>query len=271
MTTPNDPKDPPGGFRLPGPLLALIFFSAGVMFVIGWLGGVMEDALPHAFSEERRAGALQASVWLMLAGIVAWLLSASPRDRRPPRPAGAKRRFPICAHCMKPFVEGAHFCPTCARPQTFFASTAWYEAVQSRAWLLGKAANHPTRAIHVWALTLVASGAVLGLVATVFTLMSSHASGLTSHARGFTSPDVLVGLLVMTLHAYIWIALATRSWTRWRMRLTDPGKLPPESEYGAPPWWSYDAGWAAPRPRRSEGLGAGGEASGGDGAGGLSP
>lgn len=246
MSQSTDPDGYPDEFFVPGPVLALIFFAAGVMFVAGWLENV-----PHWGDGGTRAEGYQtfgiiASVWLATAGILLWVLSTSRGEPRRRRPATAKPRFPLCANCMKPHVDGAHFCPVCARPLTFFAATAGYEEIHARAWAVGKAANHPSRPIHVWGLTVVAVATVLLWLAYLYGILTGMEE---SAGYGGGAVDVLLTLAALAgamLHTFIWIALAVRSRVRWRLLHTNPDLLPPESSYASPPWWTYDVEWAAP-------------------------
>lgn len=118
----------------------------------------------------------------------------------------------LCKHCLKPYVPGAHFCPRCSAPQTFFAWTAHYEQVYALTWCLGKAAWYPTSVIHPVGLLLACIP--LGFFASPLTFL-------------LALPLAIIGVISWIRHGQ----------GRPRARAI---------EYGTPPWWTYDAEWILP-------------------------
>ena len=147
----------------------------------------------------------------------------------------------LCQHCLKPYVPGAHFCPRCSAPKTFYSGVSNYERAHAQAWILGKAAHHPSRLMHPLLLTASALGAALGLLAWIWMFVEER--------RGPYGADwgvAAAGFLFQMLWAYLLCALMVLSWRAWRRRTRGEEPIRPEIEYGAPPWFSYDAEWALP-------------------------
>ena len=140
----------------------------------------------------------------------------------------------LCQHCLKPYVPGAHFCPRCGAPKTFYSGVSPYERVYAQAWILGKAAHHPSRPLHVVGLILVTGPPMLGSLALVAGLALGRVDGWVVSA----APLLVIACLSGALLVY-----GVRNWRR-RKRGVEP--VQPEIEYGAPPWFSYDAEWALP-------------------------
>lgn len=168
-----------------------------------------------------------------LLGILALLFLVGMSGGRAAPAAAAKPEAWLCQHCLKPYVPGAHFCPRCGAPKTFYSGTCPYERAHAQAWILGKAGRHPSRPLHVVGLLLIAGPGALGLLVTLFGHPALAWIGAAATAFLSLTTLLYVALLVMCLIA----------WTR-RRRGIEPAQ--PEIGYGAPPWFSYDTEWALP-------------------------
>ena len=233
MVGPDEAKgdEPPRGSLVPALLLviattfvAALLVSVAYRDVVGW----MPDWIPRIFV------ALTALTVLVL---FHWLI----QGREPPDAEPGPEAW-ICKHCLKPYVPGAHFCPRCAAPQTFFAGTGKYEVIYAQAWCIGKAAHHPSRLMHVVVLVGIGVAAALSQIAFVWlTVQSASQDG----AMRFTWVGI-GSTIVHLVYASILVALALISVKSWMRRARGEEPLRPEIEYGAPPWWSCDAQWALP-------------------------
>lgn len=155
--------------------------------------------------------------------------------------AFAEQADPLCTHCITPYQEGAHFCPRCGCPQTFFAATGQYERIYAQMWILGKAAHHPQRWTHVLFLTLLGITSLAPLTLVYFLPL-------------MPGPDWVAGVLswlIALAAAWAFGGLALLSWRNWIRRLR--GEERRETEYGTPPWWTYDVESALPEPEAAEG------------------
>lgn len=144
----------------------------------------------------------------------------------------------LCQHCLKPYVPGAHFCPRCGAPKTFYSGTAPYERVYAQAWLLGKAARHPSRRLHLVGLWLVALGPLAGLWHYCADLSAAR------WVKGSWLDLVLLGIWL--LYASLFLAVLVMGLSRWwrRERGEEPKEL--EMDYGAPPYFTHDVEWGLP-------------------------
>ena len=119
----------------------------------------------------------------------------------------------LCQHCLRPYVPGAHFCPRCSAPKTFSSGVSPYERAHAQAWILGKAARHPSRGIHVIALSV---GAGVNALASLATIILARA---WDESTGLAWLESTLGLAVLVLQAYVYVALCVlclASWIRKR-------------------------------------------------------
>jgi len=222
-------------------VLALCFHAAGVV-INGPLG---LDGEPSMFNEPAMV-----AIWLAALGLLLWSVRRPVGE--PSRPPSLPDHHPACAHCFVPYVEGAHFCPTCSRPLTWFSGTGEYEQIYAQAWVLGKASHHPTRWSHVWVLTFLAVNACVAPLLMFRHLVDPWLGQEQPYGAG-TPPLILFSLGALSLlNAFIWVALATRSWRVWNLRHTDSTLREPESTYGSPPWWTFDEHWRVPLAESDE-------------------
>jgi hypothetical protein len=221
--------------RRRGPSASLVFacFAVSILLVVA---GVIVGEARALIRVERPDPdvnlVIASAIYLMGLGAVLALEVLRHRRQRPDRVA-----TPLCVHCFNDYVEGAHFCPTCGHPNTWFAGTGPYEQIHARAWCIGKAAHHPSRPAHVWLLTLAG---LVGGGQAVFVLVQSLVE------------PTLAGQLavpVAALGGFISLRLGWLALHNWRTRPRDPDGPPVEgSTYGTPPWWTYDAHWRRGEP-----------------------
>ena len=146
----------------------------------------------------------------------------------------------LCQHCLKPYVPGAHFCPRCGAPKTFFSGTSPYERAYAQAWILGKAARHPSRNIHMVLLALGAGGT--GLYA-LFMIGLSGSWGTPGELDWLQNG---LAAAVLGFQACVYGAVAVIGILNWLRRWRGVPPRQPEIAYGCPPYFSYDSEWALP-------------------------
>jgi hypothetical protein len=183
------------------------------------------------------------AVWLAALGLGLLSIRGAQSEKRgrPPRSA----RHPLCCNCLVPYIEGAHFCPTCARPLTWFACTGSYETIYAEAWLFGKAASQPSHPSHLWVLTLLALHAFAAPLIVLWPVLHADDAGFLADGRHMPLSGLLA-LPLLSLNCGIWVALALRAWSRWGLASTDADDDTPPVRYGSPPWWTRDEHWRVP-------------------------
>lgn len=210
-------------------LLLLALLWVGALIAVGW---------HEAYGDPGSDWLLRIHIaWLSLVTLV-FVLALSGRGS--PREVPAEPEAWICQHCLKPYVPGAHFCPRCGAPKTFFSGTGQYERIYAQAWGLGKAARYPSRLLHVIGLFALAAPTVLGAIAWIV-LWSLQTFG----ARDWAWIDASVPV-VTSFMGLIYTALLVMCLLAWRRRRRGLEPATPEIEYGAPPWFSFDTEWALP-------------------------
>jgi hypothetical protein len=235
MTTEQEPKAPP---EVPTAVIVGVFVSALGFHAAGFFVWRAAEVMDLHWKLRDPNTYAHTAVWLAALGIGLLSIRAAQADERgrPPR----RVRHPLCCGCLVPYIEGAHFCPTCACPLTWFSGTGGYEQIYARAWIVGKAANHPTRLMHVWLLTIAAIGSVAGFSGVLWSLAIDPQEGSG------------IGLMAFPLSAlslvsvWIWVSLALRSWSRWGLASTDADDGTAPVRYGSPPWWTRDEHWRVP-------------------------
>lgn len=159
--------------RIPRALLTLGVLTLYLAFLLSVTGEVIDWG--------RFACSRPLLAWGMgsiLLGMVLWM--ATPDDA-PLRVSEPEPEAWLCKHCLKPYVPGAHFCPRCACPQTFFSGTATYERAYALTWCLGRAAHHPTHVIHPL-------GIVLNALYIWLALLWIGIRSWVRHVRGLPPP-----------------------------------------------------------------------------------
>lgn len=189
--------------------------------------------------EERGIAKMYAAVlgFLALVLVIA-SIDARRESARPPEPEAW-----VCKHCLQPFVPGAHFCPHCAAPQSFFACTGRYETIYAQAWCLGKAGHHPSRPLHLWGLALV----FLAPLSVVISWVLLALEGDLGRSFYYYAPEWTEAIVLQLAWLFAYGSLFLRGLANWALREEGEGDVPPEIEYGSPPWWTFDAEWALPR------------------------
>ena len=225
--------------KLPPPWLPIAVIALVVAGILGAAGGAtigLEEATPTV---------LWALLLLGMIGLTVALLNMGPDTSEPEGPEAW-----LCKHCLRPYVPGAHFCPRCGAPQTFFAGTAQYETIYAQAWCLGKAGHHPSRAIHVWGLALIFLFTLGRLVVWAFYWVQHS---LERADRSFFTVDIDFYLLEVVHFALVELVivyaigrLLIRSIANLRPDEDVEEGSPREIDYGSPPWWTHDAEWALP-------------------------
>jgi len=146
----------------------------------------------------------------------------------------------LCQHCLKPYVPGAHFCPRCGAPKTFYAGTSPYERAHAQAWLLGKVARHPSRPIHLAGLGAIALGCLLEV------FLALVQPFLEDLYHSFDSWVAVAAFALVLLYNGLFLAVVVLGLRSWCRRLRDGEPVEPESAYGAPPYFTHDVEWALP-------------------------
>lgn len=173
-------------------------------------------------------------------GSLALLFLAALFGARGERTEAAEPEAWLCQHCLKPYVPGAHFCPRCGAPKTFYSGVSPYERAHAQAWILGKAAHHPSRRLHVVCLSVGAGVSALAALATILL------GGAWEGGTGMAVFQSLLVLATFALQAYVYGALCVLCLANWRRRRRGQDPRQPEIDYGAPPWFSFDTEWALP-------------------------
>ncbi len=235
MTSEREPSRQakiPTGVILGVFVVALAFHAAGF---VAWRTG---ERVGFERARDKHNTEALIAVWLAALGIGLVSVRGAQADKRR-RPARSVRH-PLCCNCLVPYIEGAHFCPTCACPLTWFAGTGSYEGVYAKAWILGKAANHPTRPLHLWLLVAPAAATVALLLVTLWWISLESQSGSAPGLVG------LVHMIPTVLLAALQVAFALRAWSRWGLASDDADDDKPPVRYGSPPWWTWDEHWRVP-------------------------
>lgn len=211
--------------------------SVMILVVLGWIALALVELEYVISGGAKPHWVLEAPFTMLFVTGIALFLAILPIGRERPAPEWEAEAW-VCKHCLRPFVPGAHFCPRCSCPQTFFSGTAGYEQIYAKMWCLGKAAHHPSRVIHLMVLVGAGAGAVFSYV------LSLSYTKLDGDPLPLEVLGLVLGLVVQTLGVWIWMRFAWLAVKNWRRRKR--GEATPEIEYGHPPWWTYDAEWALP-------------------------
>jgi hypothetical protein len=208
---------------------ALLFVIAFLLFCVGLLRG-HELSMVNGVLQAGMNEPITCSIYVFALALIVAVL----RGRSRALDVHAEDS-PLCTHCLRPFRQGVHFCPRCSAPLTVFATTADYESVYAQMWAIGKALKYPRRALQVVGVAVLTGPTLVG-----FPLML--VLGL-SQERDFFAIETFA-FMGAVFYAYALVMLYC--WRNWRRYRRDPDSVPPDSEYGSPPWWTYDRWWTLP-------------------------